>query len=87
MVRYFYAWTPLAVVVGTGVLLTSPWLALVALMVVSLGALAALAWTIVWVPLMLSRAISHRWQGRSGATAPIAALSPAQSIFRKGHVS
>jgi hypothetical protein len=87
MVRYFYAWTPLVIVVGTAVLLTSPYLALIALMVVSLGALAALAWAIVWVPLTLSRAFSRRWQGRSGASARVAALSPAQPIFRKGHVS
>jgi hypothetical protein len=81
MVRYFYAWTPL-VIVGTVVLLSLPWLGLIALMVVSLVALAALgalAWAIVSVPLMLSRAISRRWQGRSGASPrTAAALSPAR---------
>jgi uncharacterized protein (DUF486 family) len=77
MVRYFYAWTPL-VIVGTVVLLTLPWLGLIALMIVSLVALAALAWAIVFVPYMLSRAISRRWQGRSGASLRTAAApSPA----------
>jgi hypothetical protein len=81
MVRYFFAWTPL-VIVGTVVLLSLPWLGLIALMVVSLVALAALgalAWAIISVPLMLSRAISHRWHIRSGATPrAAAALSPAR---------
>ena len=52
MVRYFYAWTPL-VIVGTVVLLSLPWLGLIALVVfalVALAALAALAWAIVFVP-------------------------------------
>jgi hypothetical protein len=81
MVRYSYAWTPL-VIVGTVVLLSLPWLGLIALMVVSLvalAALAALAWAIVSVPLMLSRAISRRWHTRSGASPrTAAALSPAR---------
>jgi hypothetical protein len=87
MVRYFYAWTPLVIVGGTAVVLTSPYLALIALMVVSLATLAAFAWAIVWVPLTLSRAIGSRLQGRSGASARVAVLSPAQPVFRKGHVS
>ena len=37
MVRYFYSWTPLVFVVGAAVLATSPYLALVALMIVTLG--------------------------------------------------
>ena len=79
MVRYLYAWTPL-VIVGTVVLLSLPWLGLIALMIVSLGALVALAglaWAIVLMPYMLGRAIIRRWHSRSGAsprTAP--ALSP-----------
>jgi hypothetical protein len=81
MVRYFYAWTPL-VIVGTVVLLSLPWLGLIALMVVSLvalAALAALAWAIVSVTSMLSRAISRRWHIRSGASPRTeAALSPAR---------
>ncbi len=81
MVRYFYAWTPL-VIVGTVVILTPPRLGLIALMVVSLvavAALAALAWAIVSVPLMLSRAISRQWRNRSGASPRMpAAQSPAR---------
>lgn len=69
MVRYFYALTPL-VIVGTVVLLSLPWLGLIALMIfslVALAALAALAWAIVFVPYMLGRAISRHWQGGTGA--------------------
>ena len=73
MVRYFYAWTPVVIVVGTVILLTNAYLALIALMIVSLVALAALTWAIVSVPYMLSRAISRRWQGRSGASPRTAA--------------
>lgn len=77
MVRYLYAWTPL-VIVGTVVFLSIPWLGLIALMIVSLVALAALAWAIVFVPYMLSRAISRRWHSRIGARPrTAAALSPA----------
>jgi hypothetical protein len=81
MVRYFYAWTPL-VIVGTVVLLSLPWLGLIALMVfalVTLVALAALAWAIVFVPLKLSREIGRRWHLRSGASPrTAAALGPAE---------
>jgi hypothetical protein len=78
MVRYFYAWTPL-VIVATVVLLSLPWLSLIALVIVSLVALAALAWAIVSVPLLLSRSISRRWDIRSGASPrTAAALSPAR---------
>jgi hypothetical protein len=81
MVRYFYAWTPL-VIVATVSVLSMPWLALIALMIVAivaLVALAALAWAVVFVPYMLSRAISRRWHIGSSAnprTAP--ALSSAR---------
>jgi hypothetical protein len=79
MVRYFYAWTPLVIVVGTLVLVTIPELALIALMIVALGALVALARSIVSVPSMLSRAVSRRWQGRAAASPrAAAALWPAR---------
>jgi hypothetical protein len=79
-VRYFYAWTPAVVVVGTAVLLTSPYLALIALLLVSLAAVAALVRAIVWVPVTVSRAISRRPHGRSGASPRTAVvLSPADS--------
>jgi hypothetical protein len=83
MVRYFSAWTPL-VIVGTVVLVLSvPWLGLIALMIVSLVALATLAWAIVSVPYVISRAISRSWQGRSGASPrTAAALSPARRRTR-----
>jgi hypothetical protein len=88
-VRYFYAWSPL-VIVGSVVLLSLPWLGLIALMIFALlavaavVALAALAWAIVFAPYMLSREISHRWQSRSGASPrTAAALSPANSRVRR----
>ena len=61
MVRYFYAWAPLAIV-GTVVLLALPWLGLIALLVVALVALPALAIAIVFAPYVLIRAISRRLQ-------------------------
>src|SRR5438874_2452311 len=75
MVRYFYAWTPL-VIVGMVVLLSMPWLGLIALMIVAmvaLVALAALAWAVVFLPYTLGRAISRRWRVRSGASPRTAA--------------
>jgi len=80
MVRYFYAWTPL-VIVGTVVLLSLPWLGLIALMIfalVALVALAALAGAIVAAPYLLIRSIGRRWHGRSVAHQPSAALSLAE---------
>ena len=74
--RYLYAWTP-PVIVGTVVLLSLPWLGLIALMIfslVALGALAAFAWAIVFVPYTFGRAISRRRRERSCASQPSAAL-------------
>src|SRR5438128_11748478 len=65
MVRYFYAWIPV-VTVGTLVILSLPWLGLIALIVVTalvLGALAALALAIVAVVYSLGGAISRRRHG------------------------
>jgi hypothetical protein len=44
MVRYFYTWTPLVIVVGTIVLLTIPYPALAVLTIASFLALKKLAW-------------------------------------------
>lgn len=80
MLRYFYSWTPL-VIVGTVVLLSLPWLGLIAFMVfalVALAALAALAWAIVAAPYLLIRSVGRRWQWRSVAHQPRAALSLAE---------
>ena len=88
MVRYFYAWTPLVILVGTAVLLSIPYLALIALMIVALVVLAALAWAIVSVSRTLIRTVSRRWQGRSGAMEwTAAALSPANSVRRSQSVT
>jgi hypothetical protein len=46
-----------------------------------LVALVALAWATVFVPYMLSRAISRRWHSRSGVSPrTAAALSPARRL-------
>jgi hypothetical protein len=88
MVTYFYKWTPL-VVVAAIVILSLPWLGLVALMFVVLVLLPALAWAIVVVPYMLGRAISRRWQESGPSHKATAALSPAthESAFQEAHKS
>jgi hypothetical protein len=79
MVRYFYSWTPLAIITSV-VLLSLPWLGLIAAMIVALAALAALAWATVYMPYVAMRAISRRWQGWSVARPQTAAaLQPAYS--------
>jgi hypothetical protein len=62
MVRYFYAWTPL-VLIATVVILTLPWLGVIALMVallVAIAALAALAWTVVSAVHAVVRSVPRR---------------------------
>jgi hypothetical protein len=89
MVRYFYVWTPL-VLVGTVVLLSLPWLGLIALIVVALVALPAFALAIVFVPYLLARAIGRHWRSRSAASlraAPVRSPATRQPTFRKGAVS
>jgi hypothetical protein len=78
MVRYFYAWTPLAIV-ATVVFLSLPWLGLIALMIVSLATLAALVFAVVFLPYLLVRAIGRHWHG-TPRTAP--ALSRAEVRVR-----
>jgi hypothetical protein len=81
MLSYFYKCMPLIIVTGV-VILSMPWLGLIALMIVTIVALAALAWAVVFVPSMLGRAMRHRRHMPSGAsprTAP--ALPPA---WRRG---
>jgi hypothetical protein len=79
MVRYFYALTPIVIVFGAVVVLTTLYLALVALLAVSLVALATLAWAVVFMPYMLSRAISRRLHVRIGGSPQTAAAqSPAR---------
>src|SRR5262249_38759669 len=68
MLRDFFAWTPLVVIVGTAVLLTIPYLALIALMVVAVGALAARAVALVAVPYVGGRAVARSLLGRTGAS-------------------
>jgi hypothetical protein len=59
------------------VLLALPWLGLIALVIASLAAVAALALAIVLAPYMLARAISRRWHiGTAASPQTAAALSP-----------
>ena len=84
MLSYCFSWTPL-VILMTVVLLSLPWLGLIALFVASLfalGLLATLAWTVIWVPRRLILAGRNRWRVRNGAsrrtaTAIAAATAPA----------
>ena len=79
MVSYFYVWTPF-VIVGTVLVLSLPYLGLIAFMLFALLALvvlAALAWAIVFVPYMLGRAVSRRWRAH-GASPQLTAQSPAR---------
>jgi hypothetical protein len=79
MVRYFYAWMPVVIVLGTVVVLSSAYLALIVLMLLVPVALAGLAWAIVGVPYMVGRAVNRRWHARTGPTPQAAAaLSPAE---------
>jgi hypothetical protein len=76
---YWYGVTPIVVVVGSLVFLTMPYLALAVLVIVALGALAALAWALVAVPYMLGHAIRRRWHARGSASPQTAAaLEPAR---------
>jgi hypothetical protein len=78
--RYFYAWAPF-VVVGAVLLLSLPWLGLIALVfavLAALATLATLAWAIVAAPLAVGRAVGRRLHGRSAAPQPSPALSLAE---------
>lgn len=78
--RFFYAWLPFLVVAGTAVLLTIPYLAVIALALVVLVALAALAWAIVALPLKLGRAVGRRWRAPVAVSPrPVPALAPART--------
>ena len=74
MVRYFYLWTPVFIVLGTILLLTSPLLALIALPFVLLLVLALLAWVLVGVPYMVARAVARRLHAHGAARAETAAV-------------
>ena len=89
MVRYFYAWAPLALVVAI-VVLSLPWLGLIALFVVALVGLPALALAIVVAPYMLVRAINRRFHYRDSAgpqRVTVAAPALRRPSFQKGFVA
>jgi hypothetical protein len=82
MVRYWYGWTPLVIVL-TVIPLALPWLGLIALLLVAcvaLAAVGAVAGGVVVVPYMLSRTISHHWRSRRATTRrPAPAFSSART--------
>jgi hypothetical protein len=63
----WYSAVPVALVVGTAVLLTSPYLALVVFLGLVLGVLAALAWAVVATSRVLVQALSRGWPRRGSA--------------------
>jgi hypothetical protein len=80
MVRYWFAFTPLVVVL-TVVPLALPWLGLIALMLfalILLGALGALAWGIAFVPHWVVRAVGRRRHSRRDIRRLPATLSAAR---------
>ena len=79
---YFYKGLPF-LILGAIVVLSAPWLALIALMVAALVVLPALAFAILSVPYMLCRTINRRWQpARSANPPPTPVLSPTQTTQR-----
>ena len=77
MSSYPYAWLLVAIVVGTAVLLTNAYLALIALMFVLPVVLLALAASIVWVPYVPDRHAGRRWREHAATRTP-GALSTAR---------
>lgn len=62
MVRYFYAWIPVAII-WTLLILTLPWLGLIALMVLLLAAVPAV-WALGWAFIATVRALGRLAFGR-----------------------
>jgi hypothetical protein len=58
---------PVFIVLGTLFVLSSAYLALIALPFVLLFVLAGLAWALVGLPYMLARAVSRRWHAHGEA--------------------
>lgn len=76
--QYFYVWTPAAVVFATIILISSPFLAMLALFFVSVGAVTALAWAIVRLLRISGRAMRRHdtAHSRRRATAPMPVSRP-----------
>jgi len=67
-ISYFYLVAPAAIVVATAVLLTIPYLALIVLLAVVVGAFAGLIWGLVRASRVLVDAVSRLWSRRVGTT-------------------
>jgi hypothetical protein len=82
MVRYFYKCLPLAALAAV-VLLSMPWLGVIALIVVAvpaLVALAALAWTIATAPYRLVLAFARQWHDGGATSRRKPTLPPSPSV-------
>jgi hypothetical protein len=64
-VSFFYSVGPVVIIVGTAVLLTIPYLALLAFALMTLILLAGLGWAAVAAPYVLVRAVRRRWTGQT----------------------
>jgi hypothetical protein len=60
-VDFFYTVLPVVAVLGTAVVLTIPYLALIALLLVALAAVAGLVWLLVVIPYRLVRRVARNW--------------------------
>jgi uncharacterized protein (DUF58 family) len=78
MLSYLHIWTPAAVVVGIVVILTTPFLGLIALLVILLTALTALAAAAIAAPFLLGRSVHRLWRAHRDVIEQGAVLSPAQ---------
>jgi hypothetical protein len=77
MSSYPYAWPLVVIAVGTAVLLTNAYIALIALMYVLPVVLLAIAAAIVWVPNVLGCHAGRRWREHAATRTP-GALSTAR---------
>jgi hypothetical protein len=84
MASYPYAWLPVVIVVGTVVVLSNAYLALIALLVVLPAVLVAVAAAIVSVPYVLGRYAGRRWREHGAARTPRAWFT-APSRIREPH--
>lgn len=77
---YFYSVWPVVAVVSTAVLLTIPYLALVAFMILALAVIVATAWLALVMPYRILRGALRRLPGRAAVPdPPSVALAPVKS--------
>jgi hypothetical protein len=62
VIRYLFAWAPAVVVVGTVVILSCAYLALIVFMLAAVVAIPLLAWAVVVAPYLLVRGLYRSWR-------------------------